>query len=53
MGTFDAEIQDGSRWTDQGGQVAVVTDKVLGIPRQKLENWVTLDGTGKMLATST
>jgi transposase-like protein len=31
-----------------GGQVAAVTAKVLGIPKQTLENWVRLDGKGKL-----
>jgi transposase-like protein len=32
----------------RGGQVAAVTAKVLGIPKQTLENWVRLDGQGKL-----
>ena len=32
----------------RGGQVAAVTAKVLGIPKQTLENWVRLDGKGKL-----
>ena len=32
----------------RGGQVAAVTAKVLGIPKQTLENWVRLDGNGKL-----
>ena len=32
----------------RGGQVAVVTAKVLGILKQTLENWVRLDGKGKL-----
>ena len=28
----------------KGGQVAAVTAKILGIPKQMLENWVRLDG---------
>jgi len=28
----------------KGGQVAAVTAKILGIPKQTLENWVRLDG---------
>jgi transposase len=31
-----------------GGQVARVTAKVLGIPRQTPENWVRLEGQGKL-----
>jgi len=31
----------------RGGQVAAVTAKALGIPKQTLENWVWLDGKGK------
>ena len=30
----------------KGGQVAAVTAKVLGIPKQTLENWVRLDSKG-------
>ena len=32
----------------RGGQVAAVTAKVLGIPKQTLENWVRLDSKGKL-----
>ena len=32
----------------RGGQVAAVTAKVLGIPKQSLENWVRLDSKGKL-----
>ena len=32
----------------RGGQVAAVTAKVLGIPKQTLENWVRLDGKGTL-----
>ena len=32
----------------KGGQVAAVTAKVLGIPKQTLENWVRLDSKGKL-----
>lgn len=32
----------------RGGQVAPVTAKVLGIPKQTLENWVRLDSKGKL-----
>jgi transposase-like protein len=32
----------------RGGQVAAVTAKVLGIPKQTLENWVRLDGKCKL-----
>jgi hypothetical protein len=32
----------------RGGQVAAVNAKVLGTPKQKLENWVRLDGKGKL-----
>ena len=31
-----------------GGQVAAVTAKILGIPKQTLENWVRLDGKGQL-----
>jgi len=30
----------------RGGQVAAVTAKILGIPKQTLENWVRLDNKG-------
>jgi transposase-like protein len=32
----------------KGGQVAAVTAKVLGIPKQTLENWVRLDAKGTL-----
>ena len=32
----------------KGGQVATVTAKILGIPKQTLENWVRLDGKGQL-----
>ena len=32
----------------KGGQVAAVTAKILGIPKQTLENWVRLDGKGQL-----
>ena len=32
----------------RGGQVAAVTAKVLGIPKQTLENWVRLDSKGQL-----
>ncbi|SRR3977135_3267488 len=32
----------------KGGQVAAVTAKVLGVPKQTLENWVRLDSKGKL-----
>ena len=32
----------------KGGQVAAVTAKILGIPKQTLENWVRLDGKGTL-----
>ena len=32
----------------KGGQVAAVTAKVLGIPKQTLENWVRLDSKGTL-----
>jgi len=32
----------------KGGQVAAVTAKILGIPKQTLENWVRLDGKGML-----
>ena len=32
----------------RGGQVAAVTAKVLGIPKQTLENWVRLDSKGTL-----
>ena len=32
----------------RGGQVVAVTAKVLGIPKQTLENWVRLDSKGKL-----
>jgi transposase-like protein len=32
----------------KGGQVAAVTAKILGIPRQTLENWVRLHGKGQL-----
>ena len=32
----------------KGGQVAAVTAKVLGIPKQTLENWVRLNSKGKL-----
>ncbi|MEY4294686.1 MAG: hypothetical protein RLY82_374 [Pseudomonadota bacterium] len=32
----------------KGGRVAAVTAKVLGIPKQTLENWVRLDGKGQL-----
>jgi transposase-like protein len=32
----------------KGGQVAAVTSKILGIPKQTLENWVRLDGKGTL-----
>jgi len=32
----------------RGGQVAAVTAKVLGIPKQTLENWVRLYSKGKL-----
>ena len=32
----------------KGGQVAAVTAKILGIPKQTLENWVRLHGKGKL-----
>ena len=35
----------------KGGQVAAVTAKVLGIPKQTLENWVRLDGKGTLFGS--
>ena len=32
----------------KGGQVAAVTAKILGIPKQTLENWVRLDNKGTL-----
>jgi transposase len=32
----------------KGGQVAAVTAKILGIPKQTLENWVRLDSKGTL-----
>ena len=32
----------------KGGQVAAVTAKILGIPKQTLENWVRLHGKGQL-----
>jgi transposase-like protein len=32
----------------KGGQVAAVTAKILGIPKQTLENWVRLDSKGAL-----
>jgi transposase len=32
----------------KGGQVAAVTAKILGIPKQTLENWVCLHGKGQL-----
>lgn len=32
----------------KGGQVAAVTAKVLGIPKQTVESWVRLDSKGKL-----
>ena len=32
----------------KGGQVAAVTAKILGIPKQTLENWVRLASKGKL-----
>lgn len=32
----------------KGGQVAAVTAKILGIPKQTLKNWVRLDGKGTL-----
>ena len=32
----------------KGGQVAAVTAKVLGIPKQTLENWVRLEDKGQL-----
>jgi transposase len=32
----------------KGGQVAAVTAKILGIPKQTLENWARLDGKGQL-----
>jgi transposase-like protein len=32
----------------KSGQVAAITAKVLGIPKQTLENWVRLDSKGKL-----
>ena len=32
----------------KGGQVAAVTAKILGIPKQTLENWVRLQGKGQL-----
>ena len=37
----------------RGGQVAAVTAKVLGIPKQTLENWVRLDGKGNSRVRAT
>ena len=35
----------------KGGQVAAVTAKILGIPKQTLENWVRLHGKGQLKGT--
>jgi transposase len=32
----------------RGGQAAAVTAKVLGMPKQTLENWLKLDGKGQL-----
>lgn len=32
----------------KGGQAATVTAKILGIPKQTLENWVRLHGKGQL-----
>jgi hypothetical protein len=32
----------------KGGQAAAVTTKILGIPKQTLENWVRLHGKGQL-----
>ena len=32
----------------KGGQAAAVTAKILGIPKQTLENWVRLHGKGQL-----
>ena len=32
----------------KGGQVAAVTAKILGIPKQTLENWLRLHGKGQL-----
>jgi transposase len=35
-------------WLVRGGQPASVTAKVLGIANQTLDNWLRLDGKGKL-----
>ena len=35
----------------KGGQAAAVTAKILGIPKQTLENWVRLHGNGQLKGT--
>ena len=37
----------------QGGQVCAVTAKVLGIPKQTLENWVRQSAKGKLIGAGT
>ena len=37
----------------QGGQACAVTAKVLGIPKQTLDNWIKLAGKGKLTGAGT